>query len=818
MRYIINSLGCFVLLLVIQVLSFSDATAQWTNRYEKLSDFGHHVYLEEHELPVFAHGPTDPAPAPDGIHIAIAAQGWIWNLNIETGTATRLTQSSGTDSRPRWSPDGTHLAFVRDEGRNTAIIVLNMTSMEETRIDTKSIELDPEFSSDGQYLYYSSGLSGSMDLRRRHLATGTDETLTSLRQVERNPRQLNDGTSLLYLHGSGAYRSLRIRNTESGVDSVAFSQTLTYHLTADAHPTLPLIVYSSPIDNDYHLYVMDLTDSRAKHRITDGSPYALTPAFSADGESIFYVQQDEHRQFRLMRIRTYGGVPEEIKISRWELGEANGLLEIITTDATGDPVTARVSVTHEDGHPIATHEDATFFDPQTGRHYFYVEGSVVMSVPVGTYTVTVARGPMAMVSNSRVQVTSDQQGTVSTTITPIWDATAAGYTSADHHVHLNGDGHHRATHEDALRAMEGEDLNVLAPMSWNRWERRIDAPLLGKITSSSNRIVVQGQEVRSHFHGHVSVMGTDKAYAPWFWGPTNPTLGDPDRSNGEVLEFADRLNAFVTYVHPIQMDEDPFEHLDEGSIPLELIADAVLADQIGLEMVCAWTSPMGNSHVWYRLLNVGKPVAAMSGTDMWVDFHRTMAVGTGRNYVRVDGTEITAESVLEASIAGKGFVTTGPALLFEIGNGIKPGGIVNAGRQNWQATLAATNDIDTVELIVNGSVVETFAGIQAGETRTYTGQVQLPAGGWVAMRAYSSQQIEDSWPTMHARPFAHSSPVWIGTKGSVDPAARSAAASDLIRAIDASERIAKEAYGDIEMNRMMRRFDTARQILRLMVD
>ena len=36
------------------VLADPDA-AQWLNRYSKLSDFNHHTYLEQHELPILAH-------------------------------------------------------------------------------------------------------------------------------------------------------------------------------------------------------------------------------------------------------------------------------------------------------------------------------------------------------------------------------------------------------------------------------------------------------------------------------------------------------------------------------------------------------------------------------------------------------------------------------------------------------------------------------------------------------------------------------------------------------------------------------------------
>ncbi len=800
-----------------QLLIFSDASAQWTNRYSKLNDFGHHVYLEQHELPILAHGPTDPAPAPDGKHLAFAARGWIWNLNLETGSAVRLTKGPGIDSRPRWSPDGKLLAFVRDEGKNTAIIIRELASGQETRIDTEAIELDPEFSKDGKWLFYTSGGGGSLNLWRYNLSSTSSEQLTDLRQVERNSRSLANSESLMYLHGSGAHRVLRIKDFKSGTDTIALEQTLTYHFTADTHPKQNLIVYSAPIDNDYHLWTMDLNDPRVKHRLTEGNPFALTPAFSDDGNQVYFVELDENRQFRLMQIATYGGSAKEVKISNWDLGEASGSLNVTVKDAAGNPITSRVSIVREDGYPVAFHEDATYVDPQSGRHYFYLEGKSQFNLPIGNYRITAVRGPMTPIAESTIQVIDGKSVVTSLTLSPIWDASAAGYVSADHHVHLNGDGHHRATHEDALRAMSGEDLDLLAPMSWNRWERRIDASILGKETDKDGRIVVQSQEVRSHFHGHVSLLGAKEPYSPWFWGPTNPKLGDPDRSNGEVVDYADRTGAFTTYVHPISADSNPFDHLDEGPIPIELISDAVLAERIGLEMVCAWTSPLGNSEVWYRLLNIGRPVAAMSGTDMWVDFHRTMAVGTGRNYVQLEGKEITSESILEAAMAGKGFVTTGPALLFQVGKEAKPGDVVASGRQDWQATLTGTNDIDVVELLVNGVVVEKLTGIKAGETREYIGQIVLPEGGWIAIRAYASELKEDTWPSMHARPFAHSSPIWIESIGSTDINSRKAAAADLIRAIDASEKIAKAAYGKTEMNRMMTRFEEARERLREMM-
>ena len=801
--------------LLAHLAAAPQAHAQWNHRYAKLDDFGHHIYLEQHELPILSHGPVDPAPAPDGRTLAFAAQGWIWRLDLETGEATRLTRGPGIDSRPRWSADGRRIAFVRDSGKDTSIVLLDVDGGAEQVIDTPAIELDPEFSADGRSLFYTSGAGGSLELRRRDLASGTDETLTKLPQVVRNARRLADGSGLVYLHGNAAHRVLRERNFATGEDRIAHAQTLTYHLTADAHPSRRLIVYSAPIDNDYHLWTMDLDDPRVKHRLTEGNPYALTPAFSADGDSIYYVEADARRQFRMMRMATYGGTPEPVAIKRWNHGEATGGLALSLAGDDGNAVTARVSITRADGHPVASDADATYFDPQTGRHYFYVEGKAAFKLPAGRYTVLAARGPMAPVEATEVQVEGGATATVKLAITPIWDARADGYVSADHHVHLNGDGHHRASHDDALRLMAGEDLDQLAPMSWNRWERRIDRGILGKESVRGDHVVRQAQEVRSHFHGHVGLLGATTPFAPWFFGPANPTLGDPDLTNGDVFAFADRHGAFAVYVHPVSDDEDPFARLQDNPIPLELVSDSVLAERAGIELVCAWTSPLGNAQVWYRLLNVGRPVAAMSGTDAWVDFHRTPAVGTGRTYVRSGGDD-SSKVVLQAAAEGRSFVTTGPALLFQV-DGVEPGDTTAPGRRPWQATLASTNDIDTLEIVVNGTVVQRLGGVAAGQTRTYRGEADLPEGGWIAARAYASQRQADPWPSMHTRPFAHSSPIWIGAIGSTDPTARSAAARDLIRAIDASEKQAREAYGQVKTPRLQARFDAARARLAEMV-
>ena len=63
---------CFLFFSLL--LSFDvGVRGQWTNRYPKIANVSHHVYLEGYNLPTLNQGATDPTATPDGKTLAIAA-------------------------------------------------------------------------------------------------------------------------------------------------------------------------------------------------------------------------------------------------------------------------------------------------------------------------------------------------------------------------------------------------------------------------------------------------------------------------------------------------------------------------------------------------------------------------------------------------------------------------------------------------------------------------------------------------------------------------------------------------------------------------
>ncbi|MGB2388261.1 MAG: CehA/McbA family metallohydrolase [Henriciella sp.] len=802
----------FLLALTVSlVCTMATSQAQWTNRYPKVDDQRHHIYLEGYELPILSSGPNNPAVSPDGGQVAFAAYGWIWVLDLASHTATRITSGPDLDDRPRWSPDGQHLAFTRDTGTDMAVALIDLASGQTQEINTPKIDLDPEFSADGASLYFSSSMDGQLNIWRSDLTTGEMTQITALEGHQRNPRLTQNDDALIYLHLDWPARQIRRMDLATGDDDVIQSTSIAGQASFDVHPQEDIIAFAWPDADDYRILTSDLNDPAPTGELTEGPSYAYQPGWNHDGGLVYFVEQDAKQQFKLMRVSVHGGSAEPVMIENWDWGQPSTTLRIKTL-LDGAETPARLSVTDSTGHPVANPSGPTYFDSQNGIHYFYTDGSTDLEVAAGEVTIQAVYGIMGRPETVSVQAASDQDNDVDISLTEIWDAKAAGYRSADFHFHMNYDGPFRHVTGDIGPLVDGENVDVSTPQSANLHNRLMDRAFLAEnVTTERGNLIKFAQEVRSHFHGHIGIVGAPDFYYPWFWGPGYPDLSHPDLSNADVIAFAEAQEAAIgTYVHTIDSNIDPFLPDNLGSIPLEFVSDSVLSDEVGLELICAWSDELGTAELWYRLLNIGKPVIAMAGTDMFVDFHRTPAVGAARIYAEHPDGEIDWVAYVSALKSGKSFVSNGPALQFEIGNGSRPGDVIASGEQDWSVELAAALAVERVELLVNGKVVWSDTGVSAGQSKRYSGTVSLPEGGWVAARAYGG---DVRWPVMESYPFAHSSPVWIDHVGSTEPGALAAASADLIRALDFAETRASESYEGAEVTKLMGRLDAARAAL-----
>jgi TolB protein len=802
-----------LLLALIAILLAAPASAEFSHRYQAVEGFNHHIYLEGYEFPIMNAGPMDPAPSPDGSQIAFSARGWIWVMDLDSGQARRITHTGAVDSRPEWSPDGSEIVFNRDYGRKLAIVTVSPGSgRERIIVDDGSINLDPVYSPDNSFIYYSSAKGGHFNLWRAELDSLAAEQVTASGEVQRRllkrrPQILGDGQEVLYIRKQNTRDSIEIIDTRTQESSTLVVDRLSSQTDLSVSPDGRYLAYTWPFDGGHELRLMALAEPDTSVLLTRSLGLPLAPAFGHDGKWIYFSEASDRHRNELKRISANGGRVESGLINDWDWGEATGTL-IINTTRDGNPAAARLSVVQESGHPLIPNTGVVRSDLQSDRVFFYSEGEVRLEVPAGKVTVTVVQGFETPEQSHTIQVQARETIRTSIEMQAIWDASASGWYAADNHFHLNYGGNYRLLPEDIVPDLKGEGVDVAFPLLANLHNRFLQQELWGW-SRTEHPFIFFGQEIRSHFLGHVEQIGSDELFWPWVWGPSYQLYASDDRLNAEALRHARAHGGLGGYVHPVPV-HDPFSPDAPNTVPIGFVADAVLGEIDIIEVACLYTSEIGTAAVWHAVLNLGIPLAASAGSDVMNDYYRTMAIGGTRVYVKPEG-DLNEESFLAALKRGRSFVSTGPLLEFRV-EGAEPGEAFDpgSGRISWTADVHSAMPYARLEIFVNGIPVKSFDGNDSAGSKSYSGEIEVPAGGWVTARVTGPYA---GWPAMNSDLYAESSPIWIGEVGSLNPEDARRSARQLLEILDQSKTRMVEGYGDAEIPRLLAHFERARKRL-----
>jgi len=209
--------------------------------------------------------------SPDGSRVAFDMLGDVYVMPLGGGTPTRIAEGLSYEQQPRWSPDGTRIAFVSDRGGGDNLWIMNADGSNKRQLTKEEFRLlnQPSWSPDGRYIvakkhFTTSRSLGTGEVWLYHVDGGTGVQLVK-RVNEKHQKEL--GEPIFAADGKSIYFT---RNVTPGG---------TFQYAQDSNGELFAI-------ERYEL------ESGETHRVTAGNGGAVRPTPSPDGRYLAFVRRE----------------------------------------------------------------------------------------------------------------------------------------------------------------------------------------------------------------------------------------------------------------------------------------------------------------------------------------------------------------------------------------------------------------------------------------------------------------------------------------------------------------------------------------------
>ncbi len=763
----------------------------------------HPYYWREMYVPQVTSGPSSASWSPDGRELVYAMQGTLWRQRPGDTVARQLTRAEGYDHQPDWSRRGRWIVYASYREDAVQLRLLDLTTgTTRPLVADGQVHVDPRFSPDGTRLaWVSTGHAG-----RWHVfvapfdhATGTlgpAERITEDRDsgLPRyyyspwdhylSPTWGPDGRELILVSnrgriwGTGGFWRMAAR-AGAPMRELWYEET-TWKARPDWAPDGRRVVYAGYHGRQWHQLWLMTADGGDPFQLTYGDFDATAPRWSPDGTRIAYVSnQDGNVALQVVEIP--GGRITRVDPRHREYAGPVGRLtvRVRTGGGGGDPVSSRVTVRDTADRSWAPddawrHADEAFVRGERGFEvgYFHADGEARLTLPPGRYTVEAWKGPEWSAARVVVEVPARGSAAADLVLDRIMDLPSLGWWGADLHVHMNYGGAYRNTPARLVFQAGAEGLHLVENLVVNKEQRipDIEAFRPGIDPASTDEVLLaHGEEFHTSFWGHTALLGLERHFLlPNYAGYVNTAAASLVPTNTGMFREGRGQGAVTGYVHPFDTGPDPFDRT--AALRHALPVDAALGTLDYLE-VMGYSDHHATAAVWYRLLNTGFRIAAGAGTDAFPNFASLRGPpGLVRVYARA-GERLEHRRFLDALRAGRTMATNGPLVMLRVrrpGEAAwhEPGDelALPAGRHRLEVhvSLRSNTPVDRLELIGNGRTLASIPPAGERTTRDTVIRVTMDRSGWLLVRAAGDRPRE---PILDLYPYATTSPVYVSVGG-----------------------------------------------------